>query len=52
VIGENQNFRGPEDYLRSQGVELEIVNDPNCIEIMTKFIEDHPSLWHEDIGEG
>jgi cytosine/creatinine deaminase len=51
VIGENQNFRGPEDYLRSQGVELEIVNDPNCIEIMTKFIEDHPSLWHEDIGE-
>jgi cytosine/creatinine deaminase len=51
VIGENQNFRGPEDYLRSQGVELEVVNDPNCIEIMTKFIEDHPSLWHEDIGE-
>jgi cytosine/creatinine deaminase len=51
VVGENQNFRGPEDYLRSQGVELEVVNDPNCIEIMTKFIEDHPSLWHEDIGE-
>jgi cytosine/creatinine deaminase len=51
VIGENQNFRGPEDYLRSQGVELEVVNDPNCIEIMTKFIEDHPNLWHEDIGE-
>jgi cytosine/creatinine deaminase len=51
VIGENQNFSGPEDYLRSQGVELEIVNDSNCIEIMKRFIEDHPSLWHEDIGE-
>ena len=51
VIGENQNFKGPEDYLRSQGVELEIVNDSNCIEIMRRFIDDHPSLWHEDIGK-
>ena len=51
VIGENQNFKGPEDYLRSQGVELEIVNDSNCIEIMRRFIADHPSLWHEDIGK-
>jgi cytosine/creatinine deaminase len=51
VIGENQNFRGPEDYLRSQGVELEIVNDSNCIEMMAKFIKDRPSLWYEDIGQ-
>ncbi len=51
VIGENQNFRGPEDYLRSQGVELEIANDSHCIEIMKRFIEDYSSLWHEDIGE-
>lgn len=50
VIGENQTFRGPEDYVRSRGVELEIVNDPECIELMRKFIEEHPTLWNEDIG--
>lgn len=50
VIGENRTFRGPEDYLRSRGVELEIVNDPDCIRLMEAFIRDHSLLWNEDIG--
>jgi len=50
VIGENHTFRGPEDYLRSRGVELEIVNDPTCVRLMQDFIRQHPELWNEDIG--
>jgi len=51
VIGENKTFQGPEDYVRSRGVELEILNDETCIQIMTDFIKDKPELWNEDIGE-
>lgn len=51
VVGENQNFSGPENILRSQGVDVTVVNDPACIELMGRFIRDHPSLWYEDIGE-
>jgi len=50
VIGENKTFQGPEAYVRSRGVKLEIVNDAECIEIMRKFIADRPELWNEDIG--
>lgn len=50
IVGENVTFRGPEDYLRSHGVKLEIVNDPECIEMMKEFIQAHPELWNEDIG--
>lgn len=50
VIGENQTFQGPEAYVRSRGVELHIVNHPECVQIMTEFIRDHPGLWNEDIG--
>ena len=50
VIGENKTFRGPEDYLRSRGVDLEVINDPECIELMRQFIRDKPELWNEDIG--
>lgn len=50
VIGENQTFRGPEDYVRSRGVRLDIVQDPACIALMQQFIRDHPQLWNEDIG--
>jgi cytosine/creatinine deaminase len=50
VVGENQTFRGPEDYLRSRGIELIILNDAECIRLMTDFIRAHPDLWHEDIG--
>jgi cytosine deaminase len=51
IIGENQTFRGPEDYLRSRGVQLEILNDPECIQLMQDFIAAQPDLWNEDIGE-
>ena len=51
VAGENQTFRGPEDYVRSRGANLEILNDPRCIELMNQFIAQHPELWNEDIGE-
>ncbi len=50
VVGENRTFQGPEDYVRSRGVELEILDDPTCIALMTEFIEAHPELWNEDIG--
>ncbi len=51
VIGENQTFKGPEEYLRSRGVELVILNDRECIMMMEEFIADNPDLWNEDIGE-
>lgn len=50
VIGENRTFRGPEDYLRSRGVSLEIVEDEECVALMRDFIRRHPALWNEDIG--
>lgn len=51
VIGENQTFQGPEEYLRSRGVELTILNNEECIKLMKDFIEANPDLWNEDIGE-
>ncbi len=51
VIGENRTFQGPEDYLRSRGVELEILNDEECQQLMRNFIAANPALWNEDIGE-
>ena len=50
VIGENQTFQGPEDYVRSRGVELEIINDVRCTKMMSDYIQAHPELWNEDIG--
>lgn len=50
VIGENRTFQGPEDYVRSRGVTLEIVDNAECIELMQKFIAERPELWNEDIG--
>jgi cytosine deaminase len=51
VVGENRTFRGPEDYVRSRGVTLEIVDDAECYQMMQNFIAAHPELWNEDIGE-
>ncbi|WKZ69333.1 MAG: nucleoside deaminase [Melioribacteraceae bacterium] len=51
VVGENKTFKGPEDYVRSCGVDVEVVNDPDCISLMEKFIKENPELWNEDIGE-
>ncbi|MGH8023764.1 MAG: nucleoside deaminase [Limisphaerales bacterium] len=50
VVGENTTFRGPEQYLRSQGVDLEILNEPQCVQMMRDFIKARPELWNEDIG--
>jgi len=50
VIGEHRTFRGPEEYLRSRDVELEIIDDPTCVRMMQDFIRQHPELWNEDIG--
>ncbi len=51
IIGDNQSFQGPEDHLRSRGVELEILDDSDCIRMMRDFILEKPLLWNEDIGE-
>jgi creatinine deaminase len=51
VIGENRTFRGPEEYLRSRGVELVILDDEECRRLMSDFIAANPGLWDEDIGE-
>jgi creatinine deaminase len=50
VVGENVTFQGPEEYVRSQGVVLEILQDPTCIRLMRDFIQAKPELWNEDIG--
>ena len=50
VIGENETFQGPEDYVRSRGVELSIVDDARCVALMRDFIAARPQLWNEDIG--
>lgn len=50
VIGENRTFQGPEAYVRSRGVVLEILDDPECIQLMEEFIRARPELWNEDIG--
>ena len=51
VIGENLTFIGEEELLKSRGVQLEVVQSKECIDLMQKFIEAYPSVWNEDIGE-
>lgn len=51
VIGENRTFQGPEQYLRSRGVEIEVVDDEECRRLIQDFIAASPDLWNEDIGE-
>ena len=50
VVGENRTFMGDEALLRSRGVSVEVLQDAECIRLMTEFIEGHPALWNEDIG--
>ena len=50
VIGENHTFCGPEEYVRSRGVEVEVLNNQKCRQLMESFIEKNPKLWNEDIG--
>jgi len=51
VVGENHTFCGPEDYIRSRGVEVVVLDNKECQQLMETFIETNPSLWNEDIGE-
>lgn len=51
VAGENRTFLGAEAYLRSNGIQVEVAQDEECIGLMAAFIRDHPRLWNEDIGE-
>lgn len=50
IVGENVNFQGAEDLFRDHGIEVTVVEDERCIEMMRVFIRDHGDLWHEDIG--
>ena len=50
IVGENETFVGEEDLLRSRGVVVDVLQDPTCIDMMRRFIRDHPELWNEDIG--
>jgi cytosine/creatinine deaminase len=51
VIGQNANFKGPEDYLRAHRVKVDVLQDRECVQLMADFIKDRPELWSEDIGE-
>lgn len=50
VVGEHRSFLGEEDWLRSRGVALELVDDPACVALMAEFMRTRPQLWNEDIG--
>ena len=50
VAGENRTFLGAAEYLRANGVQVEVVQDEECIQLMTDFIQANPRLWNEDIG--
>ena len=51
IVGENQTFKGPEEYVRSQGVQVDVLQNEECIQLMRDFIAKNPELWNEDIGE-
>ena len=51
IVGENVNFGGNEEFLRGRGVEVIVVNDQDCIDLMQRFITEKPALWAEDIAE-
>ncbi|SPE41593.1 CMP/dCMP deaminase zinc-binding [Candidatus Sulfopaludibacter sp. SbA3] len=50
VVGENRTFVGAEEYLRANGVDVQVLEDEECIQLMTDFIRENPELWNEDIG--
>src|SRR6185312_11675418 len=51
IIGENRTFKGPQDYVSSRGVDVQVVDSLECVDLMQQFIREHPTLWNEDIGE-
>lgn len=50
VVGENRTFLGADEYMRANGIQVDVVQDAECIQLMTDFIRAHPELWNEDIG--
>ena len=50
VVGENQSFMGEENLLRSRGVQVHVLQDATCVELMRSFIANKPEIWNEDIG--
>jgi cytosine/creatinine deaminase len=50
VVGESQTFSGGHEWLAGHGVAVTVLEDRRCIDLMTRFIAEHPALWHEDIG--
>jgi cytosine deaminase len=51
IVGENRTFLGEEALLRSRGVDVTVLQDATCIELMAAFVREQPALWNEDIGE-
>jgi cytosine deaminase len=51
IVGESVNFPGGPEFMRSHGVEVVDLHDAECIEMMSRFIREHPELWNEDIGK-
>lgn len=51
IVGENRTFQGPESYLRDRGVDVKVVDNTECKQLMDEFIAAKPTLWNEDIGE-
>ena len=51
VVGEARTFYGGHDWLAENGVEVIVLDDPECVQMMEEFIAAHPTLWNEDIGE-
>jgi cytosine deaminase len=51
VVGENRTFQGAEEYMRTNGIQVDVVQDEECIRLMSDFIRANPRLWNEDIGE-
>lgn len=50
IVGENVTFQGDEELLRSRGVDVVVLQDERCVQLMREFIAAQPSLWNEDIG--
>ena len=50
IVAENQTFRGQEQYLRENGIVVDVLNDLECVDLMSRFIDENPALWNEDIG--
>jgi cytosine/creatinine deaminase len=50
IVGENRTFMGEEEWLRSRGIRVDVVQDEMCVALMREFIQKHPTLWNEDIG--